>query len=162
MNTRQSLGILMIAAVLLAAAPAVGLADEQLQASNPDAKCVKCHSRGLKKKLEDGETMSLKIDVDVFETSVHRVIGCTGCHRDVAKGKHPSRQPIASARAYSLKQSGPFDIDGYSVTFVVAVPNGTASCRRTEFDGPDEVIECLQVIFRCSMFAMPVRFAHQS
>ena len=45
------------------------------------------------------------IDVDTFESSVHRVIGCTGCHRDVAKGKHPSRQPIASRRAYSIERN---------------------------------------------------------
>jgi hypothetical protein len=105
MKTGIALGALLLALSLLGTAPPTAVAQEQADAANPDAKCVKCHSRGLKKKLEDGETMSLKIDVDTFETSVHRVIGCTGCHRDVAKGKHPSRQPIASARAYSLKHN---------------------------------------------------------
>ena len=61
--------------------------------------------RALKKKLEDGDVMPLKIDVEAFSTSVHQVIGCTGCHRDVAKGKHPSREPIESRRAYSLKHN---------------------------------------------------------
>lgn len=105
MKTGNLLGPLLLAIAFLAMAPAAGLAADQEEVSNPDAKCVKCHSRGLKKKLEDGETMSLKIDVDTFGTSVHTVIGCTGCHRDVAKGKHPSRQPIASRRAYSLKHN---------------------------------------------------------
>lgn len=105
MKTGIAFGALLLAFSLMGAAPPTAVAQEQADAANPDAKCVKCHSRGLKKKLEDGETMSLKIDVDTFETSVHRVIGCTGCHRDVAKGKHPSRQPIASARAYSLKHN---------------------------------------------------------
>jgi hypothetical protein len=105
MKTGIAVGALWLAASLLGAGPATGLAQEQADAANPDAKCVKCHSRGLKKKLEDGTSLSLKIDVDTFESSVHHVIGCTGCHRDVAKGKHPSRQPIASARAYSLKHN---------------------------------------------------------
>jgi hypothetical protein len=105
MKTGTLIGALLIAAALLGAAPAVSAAEEQAEVANPDAKCIKCHSRGLKKKLEDGETMSLKIEVEKFGTSVHKVIGCTGCHRDVAKGKHPSRQPIASRRAYSLKHN---------------------------------------------------------
>lgn len=106
MISRTGLSSLVLALVLFGVAPATLTAQEPSEsASNPDAKCVKCHSRGLKKKLEDGSTMSLKIDVDTFEDSVHRVIGCTGCHRDVAKGKHPSREPIESARAYSLKHN---------------------------------------------------------
>ena len=105
MKTGIAFGALLLAFSLLGTAPTTALAQEQADAANPDAKCVKCHSRGLRKKLEDGATMSLKVDVDAFGTSVHRVIGCTGCHRDVAKGKHPSREPIASARAYSLKHN---------------------------------------------------------
>lgn len=117
MKTGIVFGTLLAAIVLLGVAPTAGMAQEQasdqaqeqaqnqVEVVNPDAKCVKCHSRGLKKKLEDGETMSLKIEVEEFGTSVHSVIGCTGCHRDVAKSKHPSRQPIASKRAYSLKHN---------------------------------------------------------
>jgi hypothetical protein len=73
--------------------------------NDPDANCLKCHSKNLKKKLEDGEIVSLKIDGDTFIRSVHRVIGCSGCHRDVVKGKHPSREPIRSRRAYALKHN---------------------------------------------------------
>jgi len=106
MKTGITLGSLLLAIALLGMAPAVSMADHHEEVSNPDVKCLKCHSRNLKKKLGDGETMSLKIDVENFETSVHRVIGCTGCHRDIVKGeKHPSRQPIDSRRAYSLKHN---------------------------------------------------------
>ena len=106
MKTRTVFGSLVLALALLGFGPATSLAQEQPETvADPDAKCVTCHSRGLKKKLEDGETLSLKIDVEQFGSSVHRVIGCTGCHRDVAKGKHPSREPIASQRAYSLEQN---------------------------------------------------------
>ena len=105
MKIHSALGSLVIAAALWAAAPAVGLAEHHEEVSNPDVKCLKCHSKGLKKKLEDGEKMSLKVNVEHFENSVHSVIGCTGCHRDVGKSKHPSKKPIASARAYSLVQN---------------------------------------------------------
>ena len=105
MRTIHGFGAIFLILALLGTGPATAQESAEKSAANPDAKCVKCHSRGLKKKLEDGETLSLKVDVDAFSTSVHQVIGCTGCHRDVAKGKHPSREPIASARAYSLKHN---------------------------------------------------------
>jgi hypothetical protein len=93
----------MLVIALLAGLPAAALA--QQSPDNPDAKCLKCHSKKLQKKLEDGETMFLQISGGDFETSVHRVIGCTGCHRDVPKGKHPSREPISSQRDYSLRHN---------------------------------------------------------
>jgi hypothetical protein len=105
MRTVNTIGSLLLAGAVLIMAPAAALADHHDEVANPDLKCLKCHSKGLKKKLEDGEVMSLKMNVENFETSVHKVIGCTGCHRDVAKGKHPSREPIASVRAYSLKHN---------------------------------------------------------
>jgi hypothetical protein len=105
MKTGITFCTLLLAIALLGMAPAVSMAEHHEEVSNPDLKCLKCHSKNLKKKLEDGEKMSLRIEVEEFETSVHSVIGCTGCHRDVAKGKHPSKQPIASRRAYSLKHN---------------------------------------------------------
>ena len=59
------------------------------------------------------------------------------------------------------KKSGPLHIDGYSVALSVAIRNATTSCRRTEFDGPDVAIECLQIIFDYSIFTIPVNFAHR-
>jgi len=103
MKSRTSLGSLLMAIALLLALPAAALA--QQQPDDPDAKCLKCHSKKLKKTLEDGATMMLQVSGEGFEQSVHRVIGCTGCHRDVPKGKHPSREPISSQRAYSLKHN---------------------------------------------------------
>ena len=103
MKTMTTLGSLLLAAAMLVALPVTTSAAET--AGDPDAKCLKCHSKKLKKKLEDGETMFLQISAEDFGQSVHQVIGCTGCHRDVAKGKHPSRRPIANRREYSLKHN---------------------------------------------------------
>ena len=58
-----------------------------------------------------------------------------------------TRSDVSSQRACSLEQSGPFLIDGYSDALVVDHPNVCARISRTEFDGPDEAIKCLQVIF---------------
>ncbi|MDT8319336.1 MAG: multiheme c-type cytochrome [Xanthomonadales bacterium] len=80
-------------------ATAVGASAEE------DAKCLKCHSRNLKKSLEDGSTLSLHIPGEAFADSVHSKIGCTGCHRDVTTGKHPSREPIDSKRTYAIEQN---------------------------------------------------------
>jgi hypothetical protein len=103
MNTRVTWISLLVAAAFLAAAPVAQAAAET--PADPDAKCLKCHSKKLKKMLEDGETMLLQVSADEFGQSVHQVIGCTGCHRDVPKGKHPSRQPISSQREYSLRHN---------------------------------------------------------
>ncbi|MEJ2382952.1 MAG: multiheme c-type cytochrome [Xanthomonadales bacterium] len=107
MKTGFHRGAILLVLALFCAVPMTGAAqtDDDIARADADAKCLKCHSRNLKKKLEDGDTLSLKIDVEPFSTSVHKVIGCTGCHRDVAKGKHPSREPITSRRAYSLKHN---------------------------------------------------------
>jgi hypothetical protein len=103
MTPRVSQLLRCLVCTLLLSIPVV--VQPQDSPDDPDAKCLKCHSRNLQKKLEDGAAMSLKIEGDTFSRSVHRVIGCTGCHRDVAKGKHPSREPIGSRRAYSLKHN---------------------------------------------------------
>jgi len=105
MNNRITLGSLILAIALWAVAPVAGLAEQAGTLGDPDAKCLKCHSKKLKKKLENGEKMSLQVMVADFEQSVHSVIGCTGCHRDIGKARHPSKQPIASAREYALKQN---------------------------------------------------------
>jgi hypothetical protein len=105
MKINVILGSLMIALALWVAAPATALAEQAVAAADPDAKCLKCHSKKLKKKLEDGEKMSLQVMAVEFEESVHNVIGCTGCHRDVGKSKHPSKKPISSMRDYSVRQN---------------------------------------------------------
>ena len=103
MKIYATLASLLIAASLWAVAPAASLADQA--AADPDAKCLKCHSKKLKKKLEDGEKMSLQVMAADFEQSVHSVIGCTGCHRDMGKSRHPSKKPISSKRDYSIVQN---------------------------------------------------------
>jgi len=67
-----------------------------------DTRCLKCHSRKREKKLEDGDVLSLQVAKAEYVNSVHGEIGCTSCHQALADKKHPSREPIASRREYSL------------------------------------------------------------
>jgi len=105
MKSGMMIGSLLLAIALLAMAFPASAAEDQEEISNPDLKCLKCHSKSLKKNLEDGDKMSLHVEAADFAQSVHQVIGCTGCHRDVPRGKHPSKAPIASQRAYSIEEN---------------------------------------------------------
>jgi hypothetical protein len=71
--------------------------------SGADKVCLGCHaSERLEKKLENKETLSLHVQGDAFAKSVHRVIGCAGCHEDIDLKKHPAAsKKIANARSYS-------------------------------------------------------------
>jgi nitrate/TMAO reductase-like tetraheme cytochrome c subunit len=95
--------VLAVSLMLFPVAASATVSDKP--ALEGDAKCMKCHSKNLKKKLEDGERLSLHVAQSDFEESVHGTIGCTGCHTSIAGKKHPSKQPISSKRSYSLEQN---------------------------------------------------------
>ncbi|OGA16317.1 MAG: hypothetical protein A3I63_00615 [Betaproteobacteria bacterium RIFCSPLOWO2_02_FULL_66_14] len=93
----------LLAMVMLAAtSPAAGAADNTLSAL--DEQCLGCHSvEGMKMKLANGETLSLHVDGAAFAKSVHNLIGCAVCHRDVTLENHPPlKKKIASLRENSL------------------------------------------------------------
>ncbi len=74
--------------------------------SDGDAKCLKCHSKKLKKSLEDGAKLSLHVAVDDFSDSVHSAIGCTSCHEQIAARKHPKEKvAINNQRDYSISMN---------------------------------------------------------
>lgn len=76
--------------------------------SDADKTCLACHSsKGLEKKLANGETLSLHIRGEEFAKSVHRVIGCAACHADIDPGKHPgATKQVGSTREYTVKLAG--------------------------------------------------------
>jgi hypothetical protein len=75
--------------------------------SPADAVCLGCHAiEGLEKKLPSGESLSLNVSGQVFERSVHRVIGCAGCHGYIDLGSHPATSTeIRSLREYSIARA---------------------------------------------------------
>ncbi len=71
-----------------------------------DQKCLNCHSMaGLSKSLGDGDKLSLHVAAEDYSQSVHSMMGCNSCHRDVDPAKHPAMKSIASAREYALEMS---------------------------------------------------------
>ena len=99
----------MLAALLLlsgaafhasAAAPADSLSDT-------DKACLGCHgAEGLKKDLDNGQSLPLHVGADEFANSVHKPIGCTGCHSQVKIGVHPGDvKPIKGVREYAIAQA---------------------------------------------------------
>src|ERR1035437_7734240 len=73
--------------------------------SKADQECLGCHSaKGLEKKLANGETLSLHVEESTFAKSVHNVIGCIVCHRNIALENHPPlKTKIASIRENSVE-----------------------------------------------------------
>jgi Cytochrome c554 and c-prime len=101
----KGLAITVVAAALalaFTAIPPAFAAGDAPAAS--DQHCLGCHgSAGMEKKLEDGGTLSLHVPADMFAKSVHRSIGCTGCHSDIDPAAHPpAKNDIASARSFSI------------------------------------------------------------
>lgn len=95
---------LVLAVVVLAVAgPAAQAAGGAL--SKLDQQCLGCHStKGLEKKLQDGQTLPLHVDRSAFAKSVHNVIGCAVCHGGVSLENHPpSKTKITSLRDYSIE-----------------------------------------------------------
>ncbi|OGO16807.1 MAG: hypothetical protein A2Z14_07065 [Chloroflexi bacterium RBG_16_48_8] len=57
-----------------------------------NATCLQCHSDpSLSMSLEDGQQLSLFIDQEIFNTSIHGVQGyaCVQCHRNLGEYPHP-------------------------------------------------------------------------
>jgi len=70
------------------------------------AKCLKCHSKGMKKSMEDGEKLSLHVSADDFSASAHGAIGCTGCHQEITDRQHPKEKvAISNQRDYSVARN---------------------------------------------------------
>ena len=100
----------LFAAFLLLVAGAVNASvtaqpDQQVSAQESNAKCLKCHSKNMKKSLEDGEKLSLHVAQGELTNSAHGDISCTSCHTAIASKKHPSKEKISDRRAFSLEQN---------------------------------------------------------
>jgi nitrate/TMAO reductase-like tetraheme cytochrome c subunit len=97
----------LAAVTLSASAYAAAPEPKPLELSAADKTCLGCHGgEGLKKELTRGESLDLHVDAAGFANSVHRPIGCTGCHTQINVAEHPAKtRKIASARAFTLEQS---------------------------------------------------------
>ncbi len=53
--------------------------------------CLVCHEHALSKRLESGESLSLRINKSAYESSIHGTLPCSSCHTEISKTKHPIR-----------------------------------------------------------------------
>lgn len=99
---------LLLAAVLFPFAPLFpAQASEGL--SETDQQCLACHaSPDLEKKLANGDRLTLHVKAEVFAKSVHKPIGCAGCHSDVDLKSHPGdvKNTAKTAREHSVARAG--------------------------------------------------------
>ncbi|MBN1568615.1 MAG: cytochrome c3 family protein [Acidobacteria bacterium] len=60
-------------------------------AEGEDAGCAGCHgTEGLSTQFPGGERLSLTIDVESFQSSVHGELSCKDCHKDLNGYPHPA------------------------------------------------------------------------
>ena len=106
-NFRLGVLIPVIAAFLVGLAPFTGAISAESSLFPADTACLGCHSiEGLEKKLPSGESLSLTLSAEAFAGSVHRVIGCAGCHGDIDLSSHPAAATqIKSLREYSIARA---------------------------------------------------------
>ena len=108
--------ILSVLAIALALAAGAWLtspvrADSPAQTADQmptDDYCLGCHSKpGQAVTMQNGDTLSISIDQQVFAASVHGSSGltCTACHSEITTFPHPANT-ARSAREYSI-QNGP-------------------------------------------------------
>ena len=95
---RLALSFALGVTVLAAGAAEGGLSEQ-------DQQCLGCHgTRGMDMKMANGETLALYVEGKTFSKSVHHLLGCAVCHRDIATDKHPPlKKKVPSLRDNSVE-----------------------------------------------------------
>jgi len=74
--------------------------------------CLMCHGdESLTKEDSTGKEISLFVDESIFTNSIHKILGCTGCHQGVEADRHetppgPVNCSMCHAEATKLYQAG--------------------------------------------------------
>jgi predicted CXXCH cytochrome family protein len=53
--------------------------------------CFTCHESEISKRLESGESLSLRVNKSAYKNSIHGTLSCSSCHPEFSKTKHPVR-----------------------------------------------------------------------
>jgi hypothetical protein len=149
------------ATVLAFSLLASGSAAQSKPAAQPDSDtCLACHGDQSLATTRDGKSVSLFVDAKKFSSSVHGILGCPTCHKDIKGYPHPehvakvnctachdkiSQEYGTSIHGKLLAQHDPnapacsdchskHEIlpksDPHSTTFPIAVPATCAQCHR--------------------------------
>ncbi|MCL4490804.1 MAG: cytochrome c3 family protein [Nitrospirae bacterium] len=66
--------------------------------------CLKCHGYKLGMEFKNGEKLSLKMDLALLQSSVHKKLSCSDCHFGFSNSQHPQRN-FKSLRNFSIANS---------------------------------------------------------
>ncbi len=67
--------------------------------------CFSCHAKkGTIKKFLEGEALSVYVNPQAYEKSVHKKLSCTVCHNEFSDKNHPNRI-FRNKQQYSIKES---------------------------------------------------------
>lgn len=68
--------------------------------------CFSCHAKkgGSVKRFLEGETISVYVNPQLYEKSVHKKLDCTVCHDEFSEKNHPDRV-FRNKHQYSIKES---------------------------------------------------------
>ncbi len=84
--------------------------------------CLGCHRNQISLSFRDGSSVSLKVNPDDIQASVHNKLYCSDCHFGFSVDEHPTRN-FRSRRDYSIAAS--------------------ESCRRCHFDKYTKTLESI-------------------
>ena len=84
--------------------------------------CLGCHERKLRMTFKSGEKLTIHINEQLLNQSVHNNLSCTDCHYGFSSEEHPVRK-FKSRRSYSIALS--------------------ESCRRCHFDKYTRTLESI-------------------
>lgn len=90
--------LLTLLAVVSLIAPVALAAQEN---SSKDQACLQCHGNGDFKVQQDGKEISLYVDYEQFQASVHAGFGCISCHPEATNIPHQQ----ASTKIETLEES---------------------------------------------------------
>lgn len=93
-------GLIMVGAVALSLfVPGMAAQADDGDLSEETKACLECHDKkGLEKKLENQETLSLHVSTNAFLESVHKDNDCTDCHSDIDEASHGKTKTLIKSR----------------------------------------------------------------
>lgn len=97
-NRKVEVALILVALVTLALAfgfMAIGKAEAEETAADPNAECLQCHGMEGFSSEVDGKTVALYVDPEKFASSTHGVLTCTTCHTDISG--YPHENPVFGA-----------------------------------------------------------------
>ncbi len=124
---------------------------------SPDANCQMCHTNhNFRGRFQDGEIISLYVDVGEFENSVHGPAGleCIACHPDTERYPHQPSNPQIDCTTCHLTEDGQVGAVVRDVELTVDLPYAdrremtvaiNAACATCHEEAEKEAVDSMHV-----------------